>query len=98
VSARHDRWVLALDALEAHVITLHAAPAADEVADFLPPADLGPLPEALAPRASALLAECRTREDDLTDQMARLSNQIERTRHSQQPEQRSESLFLDTSL
>lgn len=97
MTTTHDRWVLALDTLEANVIALQAAPAGDEVLEFVPPVDLGPLPAALESRASALLADCRRREDDLTGQMARLSDQITQGRHTQ-PEQRRESLFLDTSL
>jgi hypothetical protein len=84
VTVAEDRWVLALDALEAHDSAL-----------LLPPTDLGPLPQVLAARAAALLDECRAREDDLTGEMSRLSEQIGR-----QPQHRDRSgpLFLDQSL
>lgn len=93
-----DRWVQALDALEAHVLALHAAsPAGGEVPAFTPPDDLGPLPSALAARATALLSDCRRREEDLAAQMCRVSSHIENGRHVE-PERRSTPMFVDASL
>jgi hypothetical protein len=98
VTAAEDRWVQALNALEAHVLALHAtAPAGDERPAFTPPDDLGPLPSTLAAHASALLAECRRREEDLAQQMSRVSAQIEHG-HQIEPEHRSTPMFVDTSL
>lgn len=93
-----DRWALALNALEAHVMALHAtSPAGEDASAFTPPDDLGPLPSALAARASALLADCRRREEDLASQMSRVSTHIENARHLE-AERRSTPMFVDASL
>lgn len=93
-----DRWVLALDALEAHVVALHAAPHEAETApEVVPPADLGPVPRSLVPRATALLHECRSLEEGLAREMSRVSDQLERGRQIPS-EHRSTSLFLDQSV
>lgn len=55
---RATAWALALDELEAETIRLEAVDAGSPVpepAPWVPPADLGPLPQALAPRARQLL-------------------------------------------
>jgi hypothetical protein len=93
-----DRWVLVLNAMEADLMALHAtSPAGDEAAAFTPPDDLGPLPSTLAARATALLAECRRREEDLASQMSRVSTHIENARHLEAG-RRSTPMFVDESL
>lgn len=55
---RATAWALALDELEGETARLEAIDAGSPVPDpvpWVPPADLGPLPQELAPRARELL-------------------------------------------
>ena len=65
-------WTTALDAFEARLAAQRAA--LDEhdpdVAPFIPPADLGPLPVELLSRAQDLLGRARALEHDLATRVA----------------------------
>jgi len=100
-SDRSDRWSAVLDALEAHVDAAWAllADEPDETVSlepWVPPADLGPCPAALQPRALAVLARQHELEEGLARRMEAVAREVQvAARRSQAPGTPPRSRFLD---
>jgi hypothetical protein len=72
-------WTTALDEFEARLEAQRAAldaGDAGQVAPFLPPDDLGPLPDHLLPRAQALLVGSRDLEEELAGNVQTLGQDL----------------------
>jgi hypothetical protein len=103
-------WVATLDAIEDH-LDRAAALAADpgvvvaldgeapDVASFTPPADLGPLPKALASRAAELLARLHATSADVAESLAAVRQELGATTRLAAPssDTGTRSHYLDTS-
>ncbi|MCU1487291.1 MAG: hypothetical protein JWN67_4037 [Actinomycetia bacterium] len=72
-------WAVTLDDYEARLVAQRAAldaGGAGSLAPFVPPTDLGPLPEPLAERARRLLADAVDLEQELTDNVVALGHDL----------------------
>ena len=95
-------WAAALDAFEQRITEQRAAldlGDAGDVAPFVPPTELGPLPPALQARATQLLAESKDVEAELAGALAHLAQDLAVVRRVTASAGRSAGpRFLDTSL
>ncbi|MFA9430937.1 flagellar protein FliT [Egicoccus sp. AB-alg2] len=73
-------WVEVLDQLEVDVVELDAALASGDVVPlhtWVPPRDLGPLPEALQPRAQRIAARIAQVQQHMRERLGELSAELQ---------------------
>lgn len=96
-----EAWTSVLDQYES-AMSGAVADELDDVAPFVPPIGLGPIPEHLVARATALLEESRRMEQSLADRVAKTADELgslSRSSRVSTPENRApRAKYFDASI